>query len=293
METTRPDLFEVISPGMGMSIQDGGRIGWRRFGVPMSGAMDDYSARVANLLVDNPPSTPVLEMLMQGQRLRVLQTTWVALAGADGSSTLANWHAAKITAGSELAFPSNRAGVWIYLAAAGGLLAEPDQFGSASVSARASIGSARQAGDILTQRHESLMHVPSAVAGRIAPADEHRNYTKPPRIRVWRGPQWDWFSSGQREQFFAEEWRVSSQSDRVGYRLEGADLAPPERELTSEPVRIGSIQIPPNGKPIVTLRDGPTVGGYPKIGMIDPRDLSWLTQSRPGQTIRFETYEAS
>lgn len=288
MADTGQPLFEVISPGMGMSIQDGGRIGWRRFGVPMGGVMDDYSARVANLLVDNAPTTPLLEMLMQGQRLRILRTTWVAIAGADGSSTLANWHAARITAGSELFFPCSRSGVWIYLTAAGGIAQGPELFGSASVSHRAGLGTPLQAGDLIHQRGESLMHVPAAVAGRIAPADEHREFSRPPILRVWKGPQWDWFSAETRNEFFSQTWQVSSKSDRVGYRLDGPHLEVPDRQLVSEPVRIGSIQLPSGGQPIVTLRDGPTVGGYPKLGMIDPRDLSWLTQCRPGQGVQFQ-----
>ena len=293
MTNLEQPLLEVISPGMGMTIQDGGRIGWRRFGVPMGGVMDDYSARVANLLVDNAPDTPLLEMLLQGQRLRVLQSTWIALAGADGSSTLANWHAARITAGSELVFPCNREGVWIYLAVAGGVTDGPGMFGSSSVSARAGLGSALQAGDVIRQRGESLMHVPEAVASRIAPADEHRDFSRSPALRVWEGPQWDWFSAETRNQFFSDSWTISSKSDRVGYRLEGPKLNVPDQQLISEPVRIGSIQIPESGHPIVTLRDGPTVGGYPKLGMIDPRDLSWLTQCRPGQAIRFRPFDHS
>jgi allophanate hydrolase subunit 2 len=125
------------------------------------------------------------------------------------------------------------------------------------------------------------------VAGRIAPWDECRNYSEPPSLRVWPGPQWDSFSEADRQSFFSAEWRVTSQSDRVGYRLTGPFLKTQTTQIISEPVRVGSVQVPENGQPIVTLRDGPTVGGYPKLGMIDPADVSWLTQCRPGQKVSF------
>lgn len=286
MEARAKPVLEVASPGMGMTVQDLGRIGWRRFGVPMSGAMDDHSVRIANQLVGNPPDTPVLEMLLQGQRVRVLEDSWISVTGADASSTIADWHAVKVHAGSEIVFPVNRLGVWIYLALAGGI-ASSRWFGSASVCPRAQVGETLASGVRLFRAAKSSVQLPGAVAGRVAAWEEQRNFQKPPVLRVWAGPQRDWFTQDELNQFFETPWTVSSQSDRTGYRLEGDSLNVPKRDLISEPVRIGSIQMPPNGQPIVTMRDGPTVGGYPKIGMIDPRDLSWLVQCRPGQEVRF------
>jgi allophanate hydrolase subunit 2 len=115
------------------------------------------------------------------------------------------------------------------------------------------------------------------------PWREIRDYNSPPALRVWNGPQRVWFSNG----VFEQEWKVTPQSNRVGYRLAGEPLKFEKRELLSEPVRVGTIQVPENGLPIVTMRDGPTVGGYPKLGMVDSADLSWLAQCRPGQQIRF------
>jgi antagonist of KipI len=107
-------------------------------------------------------------------------------------------------------------------------------------------------------------------------------------LRVWRGPQWDEFTEADRTFFFNRAWTVSSQSDRVGYRLTGEPLVTPHRSLLSEPVLPGTIQVPENGQPIVTMRDGPTVGGYAKLGLVEPTDLSWLAQCRPGQAVRFQ-----
>jgi len=116
-----------------------------------------------------------------------------------------------------------------------------------------------------------------------APWREIRDYTSPPALRVWNAPQRAMFS----DDFFAQEWTITPQSNRVGYRLDGDPLQFEKRELLSEPVRVGTIQVPENGLPIVTMRDGPTVGGYPKLGMVDPADLAWLAQCRPGQKVRF------
>ena len=125
----------------------------------------------------------------------------------------------------------------------------------------------------------------------MAPWTEQRDYAKPPPLRVWRGPQWDFFTAAERETFFARAWTVSAQSDRVGYRLSGEPLNPRCDQIISEPVRVGTIQIPESGEPIVTLRDGPTVGGYPKLGVIEAADLSWFVQCSPGQTVRFRPAE--
>ena len=119
------------------------------------------------------------------------------------------------------------------------------------------------------------------------PWNEIRNYSAPPALRIWSGPQREMFSN----RFFEQEWTVTPQSNRVGYRFAGEPLQFNKCELLSEPVRVGTIQVPENGLPIVTMRDGPTVGGYPKLGMVDPADLSWLTQCRPGQKVSFLTVQ--
>jgi antagonist of KipI len=91
-----------------------------------------------------------------------------------------------------------------------------------------------------------------------------------------------------RQRFFDEPWTVTSQSDRVGYRLFGTSLTSKLPQMISEPVRMGTIQVPESGQPIVMMRDGPTVGGYPKLGVLDSADVAWLAQCRPGQHIRFQ-----
>lgn len=116
---------------------------------------------------------------------------------------------------------------------------------------------------------------------------EIRDYTAPPLLRVWQAPQSHMFS----REFFDWEWSLTASINRAGYRLITAEsLKYAKHELLSEPVRVGTIQVPDDRAIIVTMRDGPTVGGYPKLGMVDPADLSWLIQCRPGQKLRFEEH---
>src|SRR5262245_41118412 len=281
------DVFKVLHPGLGATLQDRGRPGWRRFGVPPSGAMDDHAAHWANRLLDNPPDAPVVEFLLQGAKLRVLAETWIAVTGADADASVPTWRAVRTTEDEVLQFPASHSGVWVYLAVESGFEA-PRWLGSASVYTRGGPGRPAASGSVLYRAASGRFELPRGVAGRVVDWRERRQYESPPPLRVWRAPQWELFSETDRELFFAQEWAISSQSDRVGYRLTGRPLKPAAAQILSEPVLVGSIQIPPGGQPIVTMRDGPTVGGYPKLGLMEAADVSWLSQCRPGVKVRFQ-----
>ena len=281
------EIFKVLSPGWGITLQDQGRIGWKRFGVPPSGAMDDHAARWANSLLENPPSAAVLELLWQGARLAVLHDAWIAITGPESYGDVPTWRALRVKTGDLLQFARLRSGLWTYIAVEGGFKG-PQTLGSVSVYARGQLGLAFAADDVVYRSSRDSFQLPAGVAGRVVAWSERRNYDSPPPLRVWPGPQWDLFSESEREKFFNQTWLVTSQSDRVGYRLAGAQLKSKTEQIVSEPVRVGSVQVPDNGQPIVTMRDGPTVGGYPKIGMLDSEAVSWLAQCRPGQQVRFE-----
>jgi biotin-dependent carboxylase-like uncharacterized protein len=247
--------------------------------------MDDHAARWANRLLGNPDIAPVLELLLQGAKLEALRDIRIAVTGADATPNVPMWRAVGVAHGQRIEFPRNRSGVWCYLAVAGGFTG-PAILGSVSAYPRGGIGSALAAGDAL--RAAGIALEPPRKSGDTSPPfAEHRNYDAPPLLRVWPGPQWDLFSPAGRDAFFAESWCVTSQSDRVGYRLEGPRLPSAKQQIISEPMLPGTVQIPENGQPIVTMRDGPTVGGYPKLGVLDPNDISWLAQCRPHQTVRF------
>jgi len=278
------DICRIEAAAMRMSIQGSGRVGWARYGVPASGAMDDHAAEWANRLLENPLNAPVLEILGPGARLRFFCDAWIAVSGAKGKCP--TWRAMHAQSGEPLDFGELDAGLWTYVAVKGGFESAM-RLGSASAYPRAGFGALLRVGDVL-RGHKAEFVLPAGVSARIAPWTEQRDYSRPLTLRVWRGPQWDLFSEAQRNRFFAQLWTVSPQSDRVGYRLSGEALAHETRELISEPVIPGTIQVPENGQPIITMRDGPTVGGYAKLGVVDERDISWLAQVRPGRGVRFQ-----
>lgn len=286
-EISRPAVFQVLDPGVSATLQDLGRPGWRRFGVPRSGAMDDHAALWANRLLNNPPDAPVLELLLHGARLTVLQDSWITVTGADAEASVPMWRTVLVNQGDTIHFRRHRSGLWTYLAVEGGFDA-PRLLGSASVFARGGLGRALAKGDRLLRSAAGEFQLKAGIAGRFVGSHERRDYESPPPLRVWRGPQWEEFNASDQDRFFSQAWTVTAQSDRVGYRLSGIRLTFVTTQMTSEPVRVGSIQIPESGLPIVIMRDGPTVGGYPKLGLIDPAALSWLAQCPPGQNIRFQ-----
>ena len=276
--SVRP-VLEILTPGLQATLQDAGRPGWRRFGIPPGGAMDRHALRLANQLLDNPPDAPVLECL-QGARLVALVRVDIALAGAWGGKA---WTAQP---GETLDIPGQLGGVWHSLALPGGICG--DRFlGSVSVCARAGIGVGLAKGNHLACQAAPTGRLPDGIKCR-HPAARAAGY-EPAPLRVWPGPQWAAFTQASQRALFDQPWRVSARSDRTGYRLEGRPLAVPPGPLTSEPVRVGSIQVPPDGQPVVTLHDGPTVGGYAKIGLIDADDLHRLVQTRPGQSVHFRS----
>ena len=280
-------VLRVLNLGLGSSIQDRGRSGWRRFGLPSSGWMDSHAAECANRLLENESSAPVLELLFQGAKFEVLQDVWLAVCGAEVRCTVPTWRASHLHQGDTLAFTQNQAGVWSYLAVEGGFAA-PEFFGSASFYTRGKVGAQLSKNLVLFRNNTPRLRIPKEVAGRLASWSDQRNYSHPPPIKVYPGPQWHNFSATERHRFFQSEWAVTTQCDRVGYRLEGPKIQLLHSDIVSEPVRVGSIQIPESGNPIITMLDGPTVGGYAKIAVIDPVDLSWVAQSRPGQKLMFK-----
>ena len=285
MDSKTP-VLEVLAVGAGMSIQDFGRSGWKRFGIPPGGAMDLESARTANLLVGNDAGAPLVELLFTGAKFLVLSSSELAIAGAEVECDCPTWRNFRVEPGSEISFGALRSGVWSYLAVGGGFAA-PRWFGSASANPRAGFGETVLPGTRLFCENR----LPAEeISSRFVPELVREGYGRTPVLRVWRGPEWDGFTEEARRQFLEQTWRVSSQSDRAGYRLEGNSLESRLR-MPSAPVAVGAIQVPPNGLPIVLLRDGPTVGGYPRLAILDSSGISRFTQCAPGTDVRFALAE--
>ncbi len=300
--------IDVIRPGLLTSIQDLGRYGWRKFGVIVGGAMDPLALRVANGLVGNEPGDAGLEATLVGPSLRFAVDTLIAICGGDLSprvneAVVPNWRPVWIRSGSELRFGGAAAGCRAYIAVAGGFDV-PKVLGSRGTYFQARFGGLDgrplQAGDRLTTRPASLSAIHCGIflaeragASPIASTawwagSTLADYQDGPTIRVSAGRQFDDFSADERNKFFSSEFEITANSDRMGYRLAGPPLrSETGRELLSETVTAGTVQVPPNGCPIVLMADCPVTGGYPKIAQVACVDLPVLAQLRPGAKIRF------
>lgn len=277
----------VASAGPLTSVQDAGRFGAQRYGLTTSGAIDHFALASANILAGNSATTAAIEIgpfpatfLAQDGDIRIA----VAGAGRDlriGERPLPMMQSATIPAGERLSVGPARDGVFSILAVEGGIAGAPI-YGSLSVTARLGIGSPfprpLQAGDELSVQAAS--------------ARDERRLDLAPRaavpIRVVLGPQDDEFTAEALRLLFASDWRVSSASDRMGYRLEGPRLVHTKgHNIVSDGTVNGSIQVPGNGQPIVLLADRGTTGGYPKIATVIGPDLGPLAQRRAGETVTF------
>jgi len=304
---------EVLRAGVLTTVQDLGRYGMQRFGVPVSGAMDAYSVRVANRLVGNDDDAAVLEITLAGPQLEFHTDHLVAVCGGDLSPTIDGKpvpmrRPVRISRGSQLVFGECVAGCRAYLAIAGGIDV-PEVLGSRSTYVRAAIGGvygrALKSGDRLaatiTQqgRFEYLSETATyARDGFAAPhwsvqVNPERFVKRPQEIRFVAGRHWETLTAAARSSFTNENFRVGPASDRMGYRLEGANLEgvgvnDAQRGSTaSEAVAFGTIQLPPDGNPIVLMADCQTIGGYPRVGEVASVDLSLLAQLRPGDPLCF------
>lgn len=286
-------VARVLSTGLGISYQDQGRTGWRRYGVPASGAMDPHACHWANRLVDNPENTTILEWVLQGAEIEILQDCWLALTGADSSSNLPDWQGHHVQSGTRLRFPHNRSGVYGYLALAGGWKAE-SYLNSVSANPRAGLGHNLEKGDLLYAATSGS--VPEFISSRSLASAEQPDYLNPAPLEVYPAPQSKYFGTSVCMTLADTTWTVSARSDRTGYRLDGPSFARQMEaipNIKSEPVLPGSIQIPGDGFPIITMPDGPTVGGYAKIGILSQSDLARLAQCRPGTRVRFKWHSST
>ena len=288
-------MLEVIEVDGLATIQDAGRVGWRKFGVPTSGPMDSFAFRAANHLAGNDVNSAAIEIGLGGITLRALRDCVVAVTGFGFSLSVyiwdfSLWTSCYVRAGWMIRLNKLESGMWAYLSISG-TLQTPPILGSSSTYLRGPFGGfdgrRLQAGDIL--KAGSPTHPHERLAARTLPKDAIPSYSDSPIIDVVMGPQERYFTDESIETFFASEYAVSTTSDRMGYRLEGTPLRHKRKtELISEGMTMGSIQIPSSGQPIVMMADSPTTGGYPKIGSVASADLPLLAQCVPNKSkIRF------
>lgn len=287
--------LEIIEVHGLATIQDSGRRGWRKYGVPLSGPMDTFAFQAANALVGNPPDSAVIEVGLGDIALRALRDCVVSVTGTGFGLSVyiwdfPLWSSYYARAGWTIRLNKLDWGMWAYLAISGGVQTQP-VLDSCSTYLRGHFGGLDgrqlQAGDILKSGPpaRSLLELAAwSLPEVVRPA-----YSDTPAIDVIMGPQEKHFTDESLSTFLSQDYRVSNTSDRMGYRLEGAALRHHNKtELISEGMTMGAIQVPSNGQPIVMMADSPTTGGYPKIGTVVSADLPLLAQCVPGSSrIRF------
>ncbi|MEI2810060.1 MAG: biotin-dependent carboxyltransferase family protein [Nocardioides sp.] len=274
----------VIEPGLLMLVQDLGRTGSAHLGVPRGGALDAAAAALANRLVGNHVEAAVVELTVTGARFTAECAVTLATAGSRAEIRVDGRHrgfgqAVWVPAGASIDVGPAQDGLRTYLAARGGF-AISEVLGSRSTDTLGWIGP----GPVRTGDRLPIGCASGEVPAVEAPAPRRWHGV----LRVWPGPRWDWLTASAQKALMTAEFEVAPDSDRVAMRLLGAPL---ERavtgELPSEGIPDGGIQVPPSGQPLIFLADHPVTGGYPVVAVVDPHDLDWCAQLRPGTVLRF------
>jgi biotin-dependent carboxylase-like uncharacterized protein len=295
--------IEVIKPGLATTVQDLGRPGYYDIGIPLSGAMDRFALRVANLLVGNDEGAAALECTFMGPELRFTTDAIIAVTGGELPPKLDGdprpiWEAFAVKAGQVLAFDFLKRGARAYVAVAGGINV-PVVLGSRSTYTLGALGGfggrALKAGDELAVGVTSA----SVALGRPIPDELRRGATQVAALRMLPGLYNHRVQPDSMARFFADTWKVAPEADRIGYRFRGgAPLAFVEREppfgAGSDPSNIvdscypyGSIQVPGGTEPIVLHRDAVSGGGYFMIGTVISADMDFIGQLQPHARIQF------
>ena len=292
--------LKVVAPGMHTTVQDLGRYGYQASGVPVSGALDAISHRLANCIVGNDQTAATLEILFHGPTLEVMaDSVRVGIAGGgaeielmgDPPRSLGGWRSVLLR--REQIFRVSRLGdaACCYLAVEGGFAVERC-LGSASTYARGGFGGlggrVLQAGDLLPLARDR-----AAGRAEFGLAEPPRSSRDRP-IRIVLGPQQDHFTEAALETLVRDEFVVSKQSDRMGMRLDGPTLAHRDGyNIVSDGIATGAIQVPGSGQPILLLADHQTTGGYPKIATVISADIPVVGRRRPGDSIRFNAVDVA
>jgi len=294
---------KVINPGLSTTVQDLGRPGYYHLGIPLSGGMDRFSLRAANMLVGNEEGAAVLEAVFMGPELQFASDAMVAVTGAelppkvDGEAK-PTWSAFKVKAGQTLGFDFLKSGARAYIAIQGGIDV-PVVLGSRSTYTLGALGG-----------HEGRKLAPgdslkvggvakAAKEGTTIPANLRRLPGNPAELRVVPGLYWHRITDGAGAQFFADTWKVAPEADRIGYRFKGGkplEFVPRKQPFGagSDPSNIvdacypyGSVQVPGGTEPIVLHRDAVSGGGYFMVGTVISADMDLIGQLQPHTPAKF------
>ena len=295
--------IKVNAPGLATTVQDLGRPGYYHLGIPLSGGMDRFALRAANLLVGNDEGAAVLEAVFMGPELEFTADATVAVTGAElppkvNGALRETWTSFRVKAGQVLSFDFLKKGARAYIAISGGIEV-PVVLGSRSTYALGALGGHEgrklQAGDQLPVGSISK----SVTEGTSVPTALRRGPGNTAELRVLPGLYWHRITDGAGKQFFEDVWKVALEADRIGYRFKGGkalEFVPrtPPFGAGSDPSNIvdacypyGSIQVPGGTEPIVLHRDAVSGGGYFMVGTVISADMDLIGQLQPHTPTRF------
>ena len=287
--------IKVVKPGLSTTVQDLGRPGYYHIGIPISGGMDRFALRAANLLVGNPEGAAVLEAAFLGPQLEFTADATVAVTGAelppkvDGVER-PTWTSFPVKKGQLLSFAFLKTGARAYIAVSGGIDVPP-VLGSRSTYTLGALGGYK--GRKLEAGDELGLGDGASVAGRTIPPALRRGPGSPAVLRMMPGLYWHRITQAAGQHFFADTWKVAPEADRIGYRFRGGrplEFVPREPPFGagSDPSNIvdacypyGSVQVPSGAEPIVLHRDAVSGGGYFMIGTVISADLDLIGQLQP------------
>lgn len=287
--------LEVLTPGFLSLVQDYGRFGQQRYGITHSGPMDEHAFLWANRLLGNDFNAAQLEICMGGFSARFHQETMISVCGAIADVTLNGEFielssSYSVKSGDVIKVENFSSGLYVYLAISGGFHVE-QQLGSASTVMREKLGGLHKNGERLAFK-DSLEYTPCLQAFKTSVPEKFKMaYAEKVTIRFIPNHSINGCSDQAIEDFCSQVFAVSTDINRMGYRLKGHEIKSPAKGIISQGLGLGTIQLPKDGQPIVLMKDRQTIGGYPLLGCVAHLDIARLSQSRPGTKLAFEAVE--
>ncbi len=290
-------IMKILKPGVYTTIQDLGRYNYQKSGMTVSGAMDEFSLRVANILVGNREDEACLEATLLGPEIKFQGDALIAVTGANlvpmiNNEAMDMWSLVKVSEGDVLSFGTVKSGCRSYIAVAHGIDV-PEVMGSKSTYVKGKIGGFQ--GRLLKADDEikiGTANGESFAAIIKIPTEFIPLYKKDNTVRVVMGPQDDYFTEEGITTFFNCPYEVTNEADRMGYRLSGTKISHKAgADIISDGITMGSVQVPGHGAPIIMMADRQTTGGYTKIATVITPDINIVGQLKPGDNIRFKSID--
>lgn len=288
------ESIRVIKAGFQSTIQDLGRCGFRKFGVPVCGAMDSKSMRDANKIVGNPESNPVIEQTFYGGIYKFNEPAIISITGSNSGPTLNDrqipqYEAIRVESGDKLEIHHPSRGCRSYLAIQGHIDV-PKVLDSYSTYLLGSFGGYEGRTLRVDDEIRWMFSLDESLIMEF-PKKDIPYFSSKIVVDIEKGLEFEIFDEPTLDLFRSTSFAVSSQSNRMGIRLSGEKIGFNRLEMVSSPVVPGIIQLPPSGNPIILMNDSQTIGGYPRIGVVKESELWRLGQVKSGDQIRFNIIE--